>query len=64
MNDSNFYEDVPVDIHDRQVRRLRIKEVSTVKVLWRSESVVGDTQEVETPMKSEYPHLLGVLFNL
>ena len=30
------FEDVPVEILDRQVRRLRNEEVSLVKVLWRS----------------------------
>ena len=37
------YEDVPVDILGRQLRRLRNKEVALVKVLWRSQSVEGDT---------------------
>ena len=37
VKDSLFYEDVPVDILDRQVRRLRNKEVASVKVLWRSQ---------------------------
>ena len=30
------YEDVPIDILDRQVIRLRNKEVASVKVLWIS----------------------------
>ena len=33
------YEDVPVEILDRQVRRLRNKDVASVKFLWRSQSV-------------------------
>ncbi|WMV18233.1 hypothetical protein MTR67_011618, partial [Solanum verrucosum] len=36
VKDSLSYEDVPVEILDRQVRRLRNKEVTSVKVLWRS----------------------------
>ena len=36
VKDSLSYEDVPVEILDRQVRRLRNKEVASVKVLWRS----------------------------
>ena len=35
VKDSLLYEDVPVEILDLQVRRLRIKEVTLVKVLWR-----------------------------
>ena len=33
--------DVPVEILDRQVRRLRNKEVASVNVWWRSQSVEG-----------------------
>ena len=33
VKDSISYEDVPVEILDRQVRRLRNKEVTSVKVL-------------------------------
>ena len=43
VKDSLSYEDVPVEILDRRVRRLRNKEVASVKVLWRSQSVEGDT---------------------
>ena len=51
------YEDVPVEILDRQVRRFRNKEVASVKVLWRSQSVEGATWEAKAAMKSKYPHL-------
>ncbi|WMV08295.1 hypothetical protein MTR67_001680 [Solanum verrucosum] len=44
-------------ILDRQVRRLRNKEVATVKVLWRSQSVEGATWEAEATMMAKYPHL-------
>jgi len=43
VKDSLSYEDVPVEILDRQVRRLRNKEVTSVKVLWSSQSVEGAT---------------------
>ena len=43
VKDSLFYEDVPVDILDRQVRRLRNKEVASVKFLRRSQYVEGAT---------------------
>ncbi|WMV29946.1 hypothetical protein MTR67_023331 [Solanum verrucosum] len=51
------YEDVPVEILDRQVRRLRNKEVASIKVWWRSQSVEGATWEAEAAMKAKYPHL-------
>ncbi|WMV37841.1 hypothetical protein MTR67_031226 [Solanum verrucosum] len=39
VNDSLCYEDVLVEILDRQVRRLRNEEVASVKGLWRSQSM-------------------------
>jgi len=30
------YEEVPVEILDRKIKRLRNKEIATVKVLWRN----------------------------
>ena len=49
MKDNLSYEDVPVEILERQVRGLRNKEVTSVKVLWRSQSVEGATWEAEEP---------------
>ena len=57
MKDSLSYEDVPVEILERQVRRLGNKEVTSVKVLWRIQSIEGATWEAEAPMKAKYPHL-------
>ncbi|WMV41893.1 hypothetical protein MTR67_035278 [Solanum verrucosum] len=51
------YEDVPIEIFNRQVRRLRNKEVALVKVWWRSQSVEGATWEAEAAMRARYPHL-------
>ncbi|WMV54674.1 hypothetical protein MTR67_048059, partial [Solanum verrucosum] len=39
VNDSLTYEDVPVEIFDRQVRRFRNKQVASVKVLWKSQFI-------------------------
>ncbi|WMV26721.1 hypothetical protein MTR67_020106, partial [Solanum verrucosum] len=57
VKNSLSYKDVPVEVLDRQVRRLRNKEVASVKVLWRSQSIEGATWEAEEAMKSKYPHL-------
>ena len=57
VKDSLYYEDVPVEIFNHQVRRLRNKEVASVKVFWRSHSVEGATREDEATMKTKYPHL-------
>ena len=58
MKDSLSYEDVLIEILDRQVRRLKNKEAASVKVLWRSQSVEGATWEAEAAMKAKYPYLL------
>ncbi|WMV50778.1 hypothetical protein MTR67_044163 [Solanum verrucosum] len=51
------YEEVPIKILDYQVRRLRNKEVSSIKILWRSQSVQEATWEAEVAMKAKYTHL-------
>ncbi|WMV24955.1 hypothetical protein MTR67_018340 [Solanum verrucosum] len=51
------YEEVPIAILDRQVKKLRNKEVASVKVLWRNQQVEEVTSEAEEAMKSKYPHL-------
>ena len=51
------YEEVPVEILDRQIKRQRSKEIATVKVLWRNYLVEGATWEAEADMRSLYPHL-------
>ena len=59
VKDSLSYKDVPVYILDRQVRRLRNKEVASVKVLWKNQSVDGATWEAEAAMKAKYPYLFA-----
>ena len=53
------YEEVSVEILDRQVKRLRNKEIATAKVLWRNDLVKGATWEAEDDMRSRYPHLFS-----
>ena len=50
-------DDVPVQIMDHQVRRLRNNEITSVKVLWRSQSVEGAIWQAEAGMKDKYPNL-------
>ncbi|WMV41047.1 hypothetical protein MTR67_034432, partial [Solanum verrucosum] len=57
VDESLSYEEVPVEILDQQVKRLRNKEVVSVKVLWRNNLVEGATWKVEANMKSRYPHI-------
>ncbi|WMV59550.1 hypothetical protein MTR67_052935 [Solanum verrucosum] len=51
------YEEIPVQILDRQVRKLRTKEKASVKVLWKNQFVEEATWEAEEDMKKRYPHL-------
>ncbi|XP_059310133.1 uncharacterized protein LOC132061309 [Lycium ferocissimum] len=51
------YEEVPIAILDRQVRRFRTKDVASVKVLWRNKNMEEMTWEAEEDMKSRHPHL-------
>ncbi|KAK4708523.1 hypothetical protein R3W88_029448 [Solanum pinnatisectum] len=57
VDESLSYEEVLVEILDRQVKRLRNKKVASVKVLWRNHLVEGATWEAKADMKSLYPHL-------
>nr|XP_019066930.1 uncharacterized protein LOC109119072 [Solanum lycopersicum] len=51
------YEEVFVEISDKHIKRLRKKEVATVKLLWRNHLVEGATWEAKADMRSRYPHL-------
>ena len=55
--DNLFYEDILVKILDRQVRKLRTKEVSLVKVFWRNQFLEKATWEAKEDMKKRYSHL-------
>ncbi|WMV25592.1 hypothetical protein MTR67_018977 [Solanum verrucosum] len=57
IKDSLSYEEIPVQILDRQVRKLRTKEVASFKVLWKNHFVEEDTWEAEEDVKKRYPHL-------
>ncbi|WMV25863.1 hypothetical protein MTR67_019248 [Solanum verrucosum] len=51
------YEEEPVAIVDKQVKRLRSKEIVSVKVLWRNHTIEEATWELENDMRVKYPHL-------
>ncbi|KAK8641018.1 hypothetical protein V6N13_008769 [Hibiscus sabdariffa] len=51
------YEAEPVQILDREVKRLKNKSVPLVKVLWRNHKVEEATWEPKATMKEQYPHL-------
>ena len=57
IKDNLSYEEVPIEILDRQVCKLRTKEVASVKVLLRNQFVEEATWEAEEDMKKIYPNL-------
>ncbi|WMV41177.1 hypothetical protein MTR67_034562 [Solanum verrucosum] len=57
IKDSLSYEEIPIEILDREVCKLRTKEVASLKVLWRNQFVEKATWEAEKDMKNRCPHL-------
>ncbi|XP_070025590.1 uncharacterized protein [Nicotiana sylvestris] len=56
-NEELSYEEIPVVILDRQVRKLRNKRIASVKVLWKNQQIEEATWETEEEMKRKYPRL-------
>ena len=59
------YEEEPVAILDREVRKLRSREIASIKVQWKNRPVEESTWEKEADMQETYPHLftdLGTFF--
>ncbi|WMV41209.1 hypothetical protein MTR67_034594 [Solanum verrucosum] len=61
VKENLLYEEIPIEILDWKVKRLRNKEVAFVKVFWRNDLVEGATLEAEANMMSRYPHLFPSL---
>ena len=55
VNEDLYYEEVPVDILDRHIKRLRNREITTMNVLLRNHLVKGATWEAEDDIRSPYP---------
>ena len=56
--DENFsYEVEPVAFLDREVRKLRSREIASIKVQWKNLPVEESTWESEVDMHERYPHL-------
>ena len=56
--DENFSnEEEPVAILDREVRKLRLREIASIKVQWKNWPVEESTWEKEVDMQEKYPHL-------
>ena len=65
MLDENLsYEEDPVAILDREVRKLRSREIASTKVQWKNRPVEESTWEKEADMQEKYPHLFTDSGNL
>ena len=54
-----FYEEEPVEIMDRKIKRLRNKEIPLVRVQWRFHKGPEETWEPESEMREKFPQLFG-----
>ncbi|KAA0058528.1 DNA/RNA polymerases superfamily protein [Cucumis melo var. makuwa] len=57
INENLSYEEQPVEILARKVKKLRSREISLVKVLWRNHGVEEATWEREEDMRAQHPVL-------
>ena len=57
LDENLSYEDEPVAILDREVRKLRSREIASIKVQWKNRPVEESTWEKEADMQERYPHL-------
>ncbi|XP_070046632.1 uncharacterized protein [Nicotiana tomentosiformis] len=57
VNEELTYEENPVAILDRQVRKLRNKEIASMKALGQNQQVEEATWEAEEEINKKYPHL-------
>ncbi|MCI51906.1 hypothetical protein A2U01_0073150, partial [Trifolium medium] len=57
VRDDLIIETVPLRIEGREVKRLRTKEIASVKVVWGGPASENATWELESKMKSSYPDL-------
>ncbi|WMV34360.1 hypothetical protein MTR67_027745 [Solanum verrucosum] len=51
------YEEEPVEILDRDMHKLRTKEIKFVKVQWKHRPVEEATWKIERDMQDKYPQL-------
>ena len=57
LDENLSYEEEPVAILDREVCKLRSKEIASIKVQWKNQPVEEFTWENEVDMQERYPHL-------
>ncbi|KAA0059657.1 pol protein [Cucumis melo var. makuwa] len=58
ISENLSYEEQPVEVLTREVKKLRSREIPLVKVLWQNHGVEEATWEKEEDMRALYPELL------
>jgi hypothetical protein len=61
VNEDATYKTQPIQILDRKEQVLRSKSIPLVKVLWLHHNVEEATWELESEIRSKYPHLFDML---
>ncbi|GAU37549.1 hypothetical protein TSUD_369970 [Trifolium subterraneum] len=59
VKDNLTIETIPLRIEGREVKKLRNKEIASVKVIWGGPAGENATWELESKMKSSYPELFS-----
>jgi hypothetical protein len=62
VKDNLTIETIPLRIEGREVKKLRNKEIASVKVIWGGPAGENATWELESKMKSSYPDLFSGKF--
>ena len=57
LDENLSYEEEPVAMLDREVRKLRSREIASIKVQWKNRPLEGSTWEKEADMQERYPQL-------
>ena len=57
LDENLYYDEEPVAILDREVRKLRSKGIPSIKVQWKNRPVEESTWENEADMQEIYPYL-------
>ncbi|PNY05237.1 retrotransposon-related protein [Trifolium pratense] len=60
VRDDLTIETVPLRIEGREIKKLRNKEIASVKVIWGGPAGENATWELESKMRSSYPELFSV----
>ena len=57
LDENLCYGEEPIAILDREVRKLRSREIASIKVQWKNRPVEESTWEKKADMQERYPHL-------